>query len=328
MPAPTAPNRTTATAPTSENTPKIVIFGSVNMDLSIETARMPQAGETLTGGGFITNPGGKGANQAVACARLGAQTLLVGAVGADAFGRELTVGLEAAGVNCTQLMASEQAATGVAVILRCEGDNRIILSPGANHVLTGEQVAQALAQVAAPGDVFLTQGECDFDATFAALHAARELGMFTAFNPAPAPTQPVPDAVWRDVDLVCLNETECSLLTGIAPDGDTGVARAAARLSELGVGIIVVTLGERGSMAWRDGSLTRVPAERAEVVDTTAAGDTFIGALLSAHVAGLPLEHAMRRGSAASALAVTRLGAQQSIPTLAEVRAHFKDSAL
>ena len=315
-------------APAAAGASKIVIFGSVNMDLSIETARMPQTGETITGGGFITNPGGKGANQAVACARLGAQTLLVGAVGADAFGRELTVGLEASGVDCAQLVASEQAATGVAVILRCEGDNRIILSPGANHVLSGAQVAQALAQVAAPGDIFLTQGECDFDATLAALHAARELGMVTVFNPAPAPTRPVPDTTWRDIDLVCLNETECSLLTGIAPDGDAGVARAAARLSELGVRTVVVTLGERGSVAWDDSRLTRVPAERADVVDTTAAGDTFIGALLSARVAGLPLERAMRRGSAASALAVTRLGAQQSIPTLDEVRERFGEADL
>lgn len=326
MTAPGSP--ASAPSPTSDGAPKIVIFGSVNMDLSIETARIPQAGETLAGGGFITNAGGKGANQAVACARLGAKTLLVGAVGADAFGHELTAGLTQAGVGCSQLQASERAATGVAVILRCDGDNRIILSPGANHELTGEQVAQALAQVAVPGDVFLTQGECDFDATLAALHAARELGMFTVFNPAPAPTHPVPDTTWRDVDLVCLNETECSLLTGIEPDGNAGVARAAARLAELGVGTVVVTLGERGSMAWRDGALTQVPAERVSVVDTTAAGDTFIGALLSAHVAGLPLEHAMRRGSAASALAVGRLGAQQSIPTLGEVREHFGDPAL
>ncbi len=308
--------------------PSVVIFGSVNMDLSIESPRMPEAGETITGGGFITNAGGKGANQAVACARLGARTAFVGAVGPDAFGAELRAGLEAAGVDCAQLQAPSGAATGVAVILRCEGDNRIILSPGANHVMDGPAVAEALAQVASPGDVFLTQGECDFDATLAALHAARELGMYTVFNPAPVPTRPVPDATWADVDLVCLNETECALLTGIAPEGDDGIRKAAEHLAAHGVGIVVITLGSSGSVAWHDGALTRVAAQRADAIDTTAAGDTFIGALLSARVAGLPLEQALRRGSAASAIAVTRLGAQQSIPTLAEVHEHFNDPSL
>lgn len=306
--------------------PKVVIFGSVNMDLSIESDRIPRAGETISGGGFLTNPGGKGANQAVACARLGAPTTFVGAVGSDAFGRELVAGLEGAGVDCGPLQTSPATPTGVAVILRCEGDNRIILSAGANHLLSGPEVARALAQVGQAGDVFLTQGECDFDATLAALRAARELGMFTVFNPAPAPVRPIPPATWADVDLVCLNETECAALAGIAPHDDEGVARAARWFCERGAGLVVVTLGERGSVAWRaDASqLLHVEAERAgEVVDTTAAGDTFLGALVSALVAGLPLEQALRRGAAASAVAVTRLGAQQSIPTLAEVRERF-----
>lgn len=306
--------------------PKVVIFGSVNMDLSIESDRMPQAGETLSGGGFLTNPGGKGANQAVACARLGAPTTLVGAVGSDAFGRELVAGLEAAGVDCGSLQMAPTTPTGVAVILRCEGDNRIILSAGANHLLRGDEVARALAQVAQAGDVFLTQGECDFDATLAALHAARELGMFTVFNPAPAPVRPIPSATWADIDLVCLNETECAALSGIAPQGEDDVARAGRWFCEQGAGLVVVTLGERGSAAWRAGASRpqQVGAERAgEAVDTTAAGDTFLGAFVSGLVAGLPLERAMHRGSAASALAVTRLGAQQSIPTLAEVRERF-----
>lgn len=300
--------------------PKVIVFGSMNMDLSISAPRMPEAGETLAGSDFLTNAGGKGANQAVAAARLGAPTHMLAAVGEDAFGEQLAAGLAASGVDVSGVRRLAGTSTGVAVIVRTEGENRIVLSSGANHALSGEDVTADLRRVARQGDVLLVQGECDAAATEAALRTAYELGLVTIFNPAPA--RPVPDDLWPCVDLVCLNETECEVMCGVLP-ADAETCRAAAgRLRALGAGAVVITLGGAGSFGVDvDGSELRAPAAPARVVDTTGAGDTFIGALAAGRVRGLALEAAMRWGARAAALTVSRLGAQQSIPTAEEVEA-------
>ena len=284
----------------------VAVFGSMNMDLSVACERIPRAGETVGGSGFITNAGGKGANQAVAAARMGACTHMIGAVGRDAFGASLVAGLQDAGVDCDFVVHRDDVETGTTTIIRCEGDNRIVLSPGANHALAGEDVARALRRLVADeldgdaseiapaaGSVFIAQGECDLAATAEALVCAHELGFYTVFNPAPACD--VPAEAWSAVDLVCPNETECQVLTGILP---------------------TVTLGDGGE-------LLRMPALSSTVVDTTAAGDTFIGALAAARLEGLPLFECMAAGARASAVTVSRLGAQQSIPTRAEVEHWF-----
>ena len=306
---------------------KVIVFGSMNMDLSIESARMPEAGETIAGSGFLTNPGGKGANQAVACARLGAPTTMLAAVGADAFGDELVRGLEAAGVDCARVVRSKCESTGVAVILRSGGDNRIVLHAGANHALGAEEATTALKGCAEPGDVLVCQGECAWEATRAVMHAARELGLWVLFNPAPA--RAVEPEVWADVDLVCLNETECEVVCGVLPADAASAREACERLRALGAGEVVVTMGGSGSAGMgADGRLVEVPARAAgPVVDTTAAGDTFIGALAAGHLRGLSLAEAMAWGSAAAGITVTRLGAQQAIPTAAEVAAVVGGSA-
>lgn len=297
---------------------KVVVFGSMNMDLSIAAPRMPEAGETLQGSGFLANAGGKGANQAIAAARLGAPVHMLAAVGADVFGRELVDGLEHAGVGCEDVRALEGVTTGVAVIVRTAGENRIVLSAGANHALSTDDVSADLRRVGEKNDVFVTQGECDPDATVAALHAAHDLGLFTIFNPAPART--VPDDLWACIDLVCLNETECQIMCGVLPVDEETCLCAAQRLRNLGAGSVVITLGSSGSFAVdENGTTVRVPAARAEVVDTTGAGDTFIGALAAGRAKGLSLEESMRWGAAAAAVTVSRLGAQQSIPTAEEV---------
>ena len=318
----------------------VVVFGSLNMDLSVACERLPQAGETVPGRGFISNAGGKGANQAVAAARMGARTFMVGAVGDDAFGRELVAGLEAAGADCGHVVICKDVETGTATIIRCGGDNRIVLSPGANHALTGRDACRALddlmvglhadadrADIApAAGSVFIAQGECDGAATAAALAYAHELGFYTVFNPAPACD--LPAEVWAHVDLVCPNETECAALTGVLPDDDLSCVAALEALTAKGVASAVITLGGAGSVTLgEDGGALRMPSLSHEVVDTTAAGDTFIGALAAARAAGQPLYDCMTAGARAAAITVSRLGAQQSIPSRAEVQNMFMGEA-
>ena len=302
--------------------PKVVVFGSMNMDLSIEADRMPRAGETLAGHDFVTNAGGKGANQAVAASRLGADVVMVAAVGADGFGDELVAGLRAAGVDISEVERTERATTGVAIIVRTDADNRIVLHPGANVVMGASEACAAIGRVASAGDVLLVQGECDEAATLAVVRHAHDMGMRVLVNPAPA--RPIPDDVWPCVDMVCLNETECEVMCGVLPHDEKTLRQAAGLLVGLGCGCVVVTLGSRGSYALdaraADARELRVEARRVDAVDTTAAGDTFIGALAAGLADGRDLAEAMAFGTAAAAITVTRVGAQQSIPTLDEVR--------
>ena len=313
----------------------VAVFGSMNMDLSVACERMPRAGETVGGSGFITNAGGKGANQAVAAARMGTRTCMIGAVGRDAFGDALVAGLQDADVDVEFVARRDDVETGTATIIRCENDNRIVLSPGANHALLGEDVACALHYLVADeldadicdlapaaGGVFIAQGECDLIATAEALSCAHRLGFYTVFNPAPACA--LPAGAWPAVDLVCPNETECQVLTGVLPTDDASCVAALKALLAKGAGAAVITLGGAGSVTLGDdGGLLRMPALSSEVVDTTAAGDTFIGALAAARLQGLPLFECMVAGARASAVTVSRLGAQQSIPTRAEVERKF-----
>ncbi len=299
---------------------KVIVFGSMNMDLSIDAPRVPAAGETLSGSGFITAAGGKGANQAVAAARLGADVRMIAAVGADGFGEELAAGLAEASVDVSGVRRLSDVTTGVAVILRTAGENRIVLHAGANHALAAADVAADLRRIGEPGDILVTQGECDPAATEAVLRAAHGLGLYTVFNPAPA--RPAPDDLWPCVDLVCLNETECQVMCGVLPVDDPTCLAAARSLRELGAGTVVITLGAAGSFGLgASDEPVRVPAEPAAVVDTTAAGDTFIGALAAGQARSFSLAEAMSWGSLAAAVTVSRLGAQPSIPTAAEVEA-------
>lgn len=260
---------------------------------------------------------------------------MIGAVGRDAFGDALVAGLQDAGVGVEFVARRDDVETGTATIIRCESDNRIVLSPGANHALTGDDVACALRYLVADeldrdvcglapaaGSVFIAQGECDLAATAEALVCSHELGFYTVFNPAPACE--LPAEAWPAVDLVCPNETECQVLTGILPADDASCVAALNALLAKGAGAAVITLGGAGSVTIGDGGeLLRMPALSSTVVDTTAAGDTFIGALAAARLEGLPLFECMAAGARASAVTVSRLGAQQSIPTRAEVERVF-----
>lgn len=295
----------------------VVVFGSLNMDLTIEADRIPQQGETMPGRNFFTNPGGKGANQAVAAAKIGAPTYLIGAVGEDVFGDQIVSQLAGYGVQCGETVRAGDAATGVAVITRISGDNRIILSAGANEALKTEAVDAALDRCAREGDVFLTQLECDFDTTCAAIKSAHKRGMYVIVNVAPP--RDLPKDVWPCIDLACVNETECQAVTGVMPESDESIGQALKLLAEKGTGLPVITLGGSGSAALISGKVHREPAFKVNAVDTTAAGDTFIGVLSAAHVSDMPFAQAMTWASAAAGLTASRAGAQQAIPVAHEV---------
>ena len=280
---------------------KVIVFGSLNMDLTIECDAMPQAGQTLQGRNFLTNPGGKGGNQAVAAAKLGAPTWMIARVGQDLFGEQVRLALEESGVDCTYVDRSDCNNTGVAVITRCGGDNRIILNAGANHEMCGKDVVAILDKLAEPKDIFVTQYECEQQAVIDALSAAKSHRLFTLFNPAPA--KPIPADAYANIS--CQN--------------------ALSRFKAMGVGDAIITLGEKGSVCRMGDDVILVDSYPVPNVDTTAAGDSYIGALACALVRGNNVEQCMRFATKVASLTITRQGAQQSIPYLNEVEAYFKE---
>lgn len=297
--------------------PKVVVFGSLNMDLAIESARVPRQGETIAGTNFLINAGGKGANQAAAAAKFEAPTCLIGAVGNDFFGEQLVDSLASYGVACEEVLPVDGSSTGIAIVIKVDGDNRIILSPGANHALGADQLLTSLGRVAKLGDIFLAQQECAPEATEAALKYAHMHGLFTILNAAPSRT--VNAAIWEYVDLLCVNETECEAICGIDPQDEPSLQDALRELSILGPQIVLITLGERGSAALEKGSLIRQQVFQTTAIDTTAAGDTYVGVLAAMLLKGSNLASSMEIASEAAAITASRLGAQQSIPVRSEV---------
>ncbi len=294
----------------------IVVVGSLNMDLVVRAPRMPAPGETLFGSDFHTIPGGKGANQAAAAARLGGQVTMVGRVGDDTFGPTLIHGLAQAGVDTRFVQCDPVTTTGIAVIvLDASGQNSIIVASGANMCLTPDDVSAAEAAIADAAAVVL-QLESPLPAVERALELARQHQVATILNPAPA--QPLSERLLSLVDFLVPNETETTLLTNIQVDDLASASRAAAQLRTLGAGTVILTLGGHGALLAGD-QVLHLPAHPVTVVDTTAAGDAFVGAFAVALAEGRPLVEATRWANAAGALAVTKLGAQPSMPTRAEL---------
>lgn len=281
----------------------IYITGSLNMDLCIESPYMPKAGETITGGNFMTNGGGKGANQAVAAGKLGGKVAMCGVVGNDGFGETLLNNLKEAGADTSHVRKCE-CSTGIAVIVLAEGDNRIILDKGANARLNKEDIDEFLKN-AGKGDIYLTQLENPIEVIGYGLKKAKEKGMTTILNPAPANKDITPYLPF--VDIITPNESETELFGG------------REKLSESGIEKIVITLGGKGYEIYgRDGGKT-YPCIKVKAVDTTAAGDTFCGGLAVGLSEGKTLEEACAFGSKAASIACTKKGAQQSVPTKDEV---------
>ena len=292
------------------NNKKIFILGSLNMDLVIRSPYMPVAGETITGSDFIMNPGGKGANQAAACGKLGGSPIMSGCVGSDSFGDQLLDTLSANGADVSRVRRTD-GSSGIAVIVLAEGDNRIIVDPGANAKAGAEDVERLLSD-AKKDDIFLTQLENPADTVGYALKRAKEKGLYTVLNPAP----------WNDgirpyltyVDLITPNETELALASG-EKEIDAGLKC----LCDLGIETVLVTLGGDGYRIFGKDLDCRGHAMKITPVDTTAAGDTFNGALVAELAAGADIESAARFAGKCASIACTRQGAIRSVPSRREV---------
>ncbi len=296
---------------------RIVVVGSANIDLVVRAPRLPRPGETVGGARFYTAPGGKGANQAVAAARLGAEVYLVGRVGADAFGDQVRGSLQAAGVRLDFLVRDADEATGVALItVDSSGQNTIVVAPGANHCLTTADVEAAEAIIGS-AQVVMAQLETPEDTVAAAASLARRYGAKFLLNPAPF--RPVPAEVLRSAAVVTPNEIECQGLTGLPVESPDEAARAGQSLLTSGAPAVVVTLGSRGAMLCTPEAARHFPAWDVQAVDATAAGDAFAGGLAVALAAGRGLADAVYYAGAVAALSVTRPGAQPSMPGRAEV---------
>lgn len=297
----------------------ITVVGSMNMDLVARAPRMPRPGETVIGGDLTIVPGGKGANQAVAAARLGASVAMVGRIGDDAFGLTLAADLADAGVDASYVGTDPDAATGVALIVVDDtGQNSIVVAPGANMRLLPDHVGRA-REIIARSDVLLIQLEVPIPTVLRAAELAHAQGVTVVLNPAPA--QPVPGELLAAVDVLVPNESETSLLTGMAVGDECDSAEAAAALLAREVGTVILTLGKRGALLAHAGQIHHFPAFDVTPVDTTAAGDAFLGGFAVALAEGRPLREAVRWGNAAGALATTQLGAQPSLPTRRAVEA-------
>ena len=297
--------------------PRVIVIGSANRDLTVRLERLPQVGETVSGGEYYTSFGGKGANQALAAHRAGAEVIFVAKVGRDENGDAMVRHLEESGLSIDRIIQDDHAASGVALIMvDKDGRNMIAVAPGANRNLSKEEVA-CIAPVFAGARLLLIQLEVPIDAVYEALTLARQRTVTTILNPAPV--RALPGSILALVDIMTPNEVEASALTGVDVKNHHEAERAGRMLVDAGVGQVVMTLGEKGSV-WVNREVTRVfPAFPVTPVDSTAAGDAFNGALACALAEGREMDDAIRFANAAGALTVTRRGAQSALPTREEI---------
>ena len=294
---------------------QILIVGSLNMDMVIEMRQMPLVGETVLGKSLSYIPGGKGANQAFAAGKLGGNAVMLGCVGTDEMGKKLTEKLAESGTEVSHVAAVSGVPTGTAVIYVNEsGNNSIVVVAGANSACDVEFL-KANEELLRASDYVMFQMEIPFEAVFYGIRKAKEMGKTVILNPAPAPDpKEIPDDIWKCIDFLTPNETETAKLSGTNDTSEEGIRRGAGILREKGVKNVLITMGEQGAFFTDGITETVYPTRKADAVDTTAAGDCFNGAFVTALSKGMDIPAAVKFANIAASLAVERKGAQSSIP--------------
>ncbi len=296
---------------------QVLVVGSSNTDMVIKAAHLPRPGETILGGTFFMNPGGKGANQAVAIARLGGPVTFICKTGSDIFGHQSQQLFEEEGINTSYVFSDSENPSGVALITVDEkAENCIVVASGANANLLPSDLAKA-EEAIEQADLVLMQLEVPMETVRFVANIAWQKGKKVILNPAPA--HPLPADLLRHLYLITPNETEAEMITGVKITDETSAGEAARVLAGMGVQHVIITLGSKGALIYSDGKAEMVPALKVEAVDTTAAGDVFNGALTVALSEGRSLKEAARFACKASAISVTRVGAQSSAPYRNEV---------
>ncbi|MCK9574345.1 MAG: ribokinase [Clostridia bacterium] len=296
---------------------KIFVLGSLNMDLVINAERFPNKGETIKGTDFFINEGGKGLNQAVACAKMGAETYMIGTVGCDEYGKKLIKALKTYGVKTKYIQKIKHKNSGIALITVCDGENKIIVNSGANALINFAKVEKILNTKTLPGDILILQQEIPLDIVEKAIAIASKKYVKVILNPAPAAK--IKKDLYKKVDLIIPNETETEILTEICPDDEVSIKLAIQSLHKLGVKNVAITLGSKGAVISAGKEIEFIPAKIVKVVDTTGAGDTFVGVVAVMLQEGKSLSKSANFANTASALKITRKGAAKAIPTYTEV---------
>lgn len=305
---------------------KLCVLGSINVDHVIRVPYFPKAGETLTGYGYQIAYGGKGANQAVAAARVGAKVSFIGAIGDDQIGQTMKQAFEQDGIDTSAISVIRNQSTGLAMIQVADsGENSIVISAGANADLSESLVEQHKSHIE-QADTLLMQLESPLQAVTLATKFAKTAGVKVVLNPAPA--QPLPDSLLSHIDIITPNETEAEILTGIKVTDEQTAAVAANHFHQLGIETVLITLGSKGVYYSEKGQGEIILGFRVDAVDTTAAGDTFNGAFVTALLEGKSAKDAIRFAHAAAAISVTRMGAQTAIPNRKEVEQFLNNSSV
>ena len=295
---------------------KIFVVGSINVDFCSVVQSAPKVGETVLASNFEMGLGGKGANQAVACAKLGGSVHMIGAVGDDSFGSFTLQQLTSCGINCDGVSILNTKRTGMAFVTVCNGDNSIVVAPNANQDLDFLCIKKYLS-FGTNSDILVLQLELDLGVVAKTLEFAKSIGMTTVLNVAPANIEAL--ELLKFVDICVLNETECQVMSGVEPKDEVSVVLAVSRLYQFGASKVVLTLGEQGSVVVQGKVVDFVPAVATNVVDTTSAGDAFVGAMVTTLIEGGDLVEAAKLGSKVASVAVSRRGASCSIPHLKDL---------